>query len=755
MRKWLIGLGVVVAILGGAGLYVYGATQWDWFARTRGAGEIAGSSIPPTVISDRAERVNAAAGALGVEGESRILFGDLHVHTTFSTDAFMWALPLFGGEGVHPLADACDFARYCAQLDFWASTDHAEALTPTRWEETRRSVRQCNAVTGNGANPDMASFIGFEWTQVGRTPNDHYGHKNVIFPGLQDEDVAQRAIAAAGVATQALRGAPMALNRWLPVLDWRNRQDYFDFQRYARETRAAPDCDPDTPSRDLPRTCFEQAATPGELVARLDNQGLDYLLIPHGTSWGFYTPPGTTFDKQLQADMRPERQTLIEVMSGHGNSEEFRTWRDVIVSADGQTGECPAPTDSYEPACWRAGEIIRARCLAANDTAQVCEARAVETRRRAANMGVGYHLVAPGAAPTDWLAAGQCRDCFVPPFHHRPRTSVQYGLAITNFDDPANPRRFRWGFIGSSDNHRARPGTGFQPVQRALHTEASGVESDEWRTRVLGPRPEQSAEPANISRQDLLQRAGFQIVEAERQASFFTTGALAAVHAAGRNREAIYDSLRRRQVYATSGPRILLWFDLLNAPTEDLRGVRALPMGSEAVMSAAPRFRVRAAGDFRQAPGCPSFTNRGLPAERLQSLCGGECYNPTNERLRITRIEIVRIRPQATPGEDVAGLIEDVWRSFPCNDVGQGCTVEFTDPGFTRGRRDIVYYARAIQEPTPRINGANERPTRDAQGRVTAVNPCWGDWRTARGDNCLADVEERAWASPIYVNARR
>jgi hypothetical protein len=79
--------------------------------------------------------------------------------------------------------------------------------------------------------------------------------------------------------------------------------------------------------------------------------------------------------------------------------------------------------------------------------------------------------------------------------------------------------------------------------------------------------------------------------------------------------------------------------------------------------------------------------------------------------------------------------------------------VEFSDPEFVSGRRDAVYYVRAIQEPTPRVNGDNLRPTRDAEGRTTSVNPCWGDYRTSRSDNCASDVEERAWASPIYVNA--
>lgn len=755
MRRILIGLGVVVLILVGLGITAYGAANWDWFGRTRGAGAIEGQAIPAEVIAARGGTQASASTALGGAPDERVLFGDLHVHTTFSTDAFLWALPLFGGEGVHPLADACDFARYCSQLDFFASTDHAEALTPARWAEVRSSIRQCNAVSGDPQNPDMVSFIGFEWTQVGRTPADHYGHKNVIFPGLDDENLAQRAIAAAGVATQTLRGSPLALNRWLPFLDWRNHQDYFDFQHYTREIRNVPECARDVPSNQLPADCFEQAATPGELVERLDAQNLNFLLIPHGTSWGFYTPPGTTFDKQLTAQERPERQTLIEVMSGHGNSEQFRAWQDVIPSADGTSATCPAPSANYEPACWRAGEIIRTRCLSAHETAAACETRAAETRLRAANLGVAYHLLISGEQPQDWLDSGQCRDCWVPPFNHRPRTSVQYGLAITNFDDPEHWTRFRWGFIGSSDNHHARPGTGYKAYDRFRTTEAGGAQSDEWRTRMLGPEEPALDTPNAITQQELMTRSGFQLTETERQGSFFTTGALAAVHTEGRTREEIYAALQRREVYATSGPRILLWFDLLNAPGENGRGTQNAAMGSEVTMSQAPRFRVRAAGDFKQNPGCPDFTGQGMSAQRLEHLCGGECYNPSSERLHILRIEVVRIRPQIRPGEDVATLVEDVWRTFPCNDVGQGCTVEFSDPTFVSGRRDAVYYVRAIQEPTPRINAANLRPTRDAEGRTTAVNPCWGDYRTPRNDQCLADVEERAWASPIYINARR
>ena len=181
MRRILVSLAVLLAVVAaGAGLFWISARD-GWFGVEHDTGKITGREIPADVIAARASALTAAAP----QGEAKqILFGDLHVHTTISVDAFQYALPLLGGKGIHPLADACDFARYCSALDFWATTDHAESITTSRWKKIKDTVRSCQGVSGSKDSPDLVSFIGFEWTQVGRTPDTHFGHKNVIFRDL-------------------------------------------------------------------------------------------------------------------------------------------------------------------------------------------------------------------------------------------------------------------------------------------------------------------------------------------------------------------------------------------------------------------------------------------------------------------------------------------------------------------------------------------------------------------------------------------
>jgi hypothetical protein len=712
-------------------------------------GEIEGPARPPAWREARAaaqDEARAAWSAPPPSGERQILFGDLHVHTSWSIDSFIFQLPLFGSEGAHPPADACDYARYCSALDFFSLNDHAEGLTPERWEGTKESVRQCNALSGDPSDPDLVAYVGWEWTQASGTASEHFGHKNVIYPGLADEELPARPITSLPPDTMdRAPGAGMKAVRVMKRLPGPGFGGYADFLWWVERMTRVPDCPVGVDTRELPADCRENAYRPDVLFEKLSQWNLPVLVIPHGLSWGIHAPPGATIENQLTAARHdPAKQRLLEVYSGHGSSEAWRPFDE----PDPETGTCPEPTADYLPCCWRAGEIVRERC--GDLPEDECEARVVEARRLGAQAGEDPHLVLPDTQPEDWLDCDQCRDCFKPAMNLRPKESAQYALALSapGENEDGEPLRFRFGFVGSSDNHDARAGTGYKQVGRLDVTDARGLTRvHDWLLRdwILGD----AGDPARARAPERPSRSLRQLLDVERTSSFLYPGGLVAVHAEGRDRGSIFEALMERRVYGTSGPRILLWFDLVNGPDGPL------PMGSEVELDGPPRFEVRAVGSFRQQPGCPDESVRGLSPERLERLCRGECHHPSDERHPIVAIEVVRIRPRRAPGEPVELLIEDPWRRFECPGDPAGCGVVFEDPSWPRSGRDAVYYARALQEPTPAINGANLRTEFDAEGNPVRTTPCHGGWRTPADDDCLAPVQERAWSSPIFVDRPR
>jgi hypothetical protein len=511
-----------------------------------------------------------------------------------------------------------------------------------------------------------------------------------------------------------------------------------------------PDCETGIDSRELPSDCRENAETPDELFEKLGQWGLNPLVIPHGLAWGVHAPPGSSIENQLtRSGHDPDRQRLLEVYSGHGNSEEFRDYPEFAVDAEGER-ECPAPSGDYLACCWRAGQIIRSRCE--DPTSAICEERVEEAKRLTLRAGVSPHLVLPDSTPEDWLDCDQCRDCFKPAMNLRPGETAQFAAAVSNFDEAGpdgSPLRFRFGFIASSDNHSARPGTGYKQFARLDMTDARGMASPFYdrltRSFIMGSQADRRrAQAAPV------EERGFRgLIDVERGASFMFPGGLVAVHSEDRSREAIWRALESREVYGTSGPRILLWFDRIDAA-----GARS-PMGSALVTNEDPSFEVRAVGSFVQAPGCPESSRQTLGDERLERLCRGECYRPSDRRRLIEAIEVVRIRPQMRAGEPVAPLIEDPWLRLPCPPDPVGCVVRFEDPDYASSGRDAVYYVRALEEPSMAVNGASQRPEFDAAGDVVRTEPCHGGYRTPATDDCLAPVRERAWSSPIYVDQPR
>jgi hypothetical protein len=738
------GLANVTRIAIGILLFAAAITSLLWasgrgfFGDTIRAGTPRSPAHPPEIIADRERR--QAEATEEHRTTRQILFGDLHVHSSFSLDAFQLALPMSGGEGVHPVADACDFARHCAELDFWSINDHANSLTPRRWRETIEAIRACDATGSEGEDPDLVPFLGWEWTQMGSTPENHWGHKNVLLRDLEPEAIPTRPISAApppGVPSpfDAARGGTLALGLGAWLLEGGH-----DLAAFLTELASTPACPAGQPVRSLPEDCRESAATPAELFDRLRDWDVPVQVLPHGTTWGMYTPPGANWRKQLDPGQHdPDLQRVIEIYSGHGNAEEYRDWSGVEIDDDGLR-RCPPARVDYLPACQRAGEIIEERCLAEGENTEICDDRAARARQAFvdADRNAGPWTV-PGVLPDQWLDAGQCRDCFQPAFNYRPASSVQAILALEAPEHLAGSERFRFGFIGSSDNHTARAGTGYKEVERREFTDARMGEVGRSpitlnHRRSVAPRAERFE-----NRPDVPSVAFF---EAERGASFYLTGGLAAVHAACRSREAIWEALERREVYATSGPRILLWFDLVDTDGSH-------PMGSVVTRESTPRFRVRAVGSFEQKPGCPERSANALGTAEIERLCRGECYYPSDVRRPITRIEVVRIRPGQS---SLAESVEDPWLVLPCSGDSSGCVAEFEDPEYARNGQDSLYYVRAIENPAPTVDADPLGCAGSPEGDCPTPAPCF---ERPDDDDCLFPSEARAWSSPIFLEFGR
>ena len=132
MKRLLAALvGLLVA---GIGLYLVSA-RLGWLGNPPGPGEITGPGLPEAVVLARQTARSDAAAAAQTASTKHVMFGDFHVHTTYSTDAFLWSLPMAGGRGVHPIGDACDYARYCSGLDSDRSNSKAREGIQSYWEK--------------------------------------------------------------------------------------------------------------------------------------------------------------------------------------------------------------------------------------------------------------------------------------------------------------------------------------------------------------------------------------------------------------------------------------------------------------------------------------------------------------------------------------------------------------------------------------------------------------------------------------------
>ena len=210
---------------------------------------------------------------------------------------------------------------------------------------------------------------------------------------------------------------------------------------------------------------------------------------------------------------------------------------------------------------------------------------------------------------------------------------------------------------------------------------------------------------------------------------------LAAVWASENTREAIFDAMERKEVYATTGPRIgVRFFGGWNYTIDDLTSrtpatagyAKGTPMGGDlpppSEGSEAPTFMVYALKD-------PIGGN----LDRIQIVKGWlDADGETHEQVYDVAWAGDR-EPDANGKLPPIGSTVDVERATWTNSIGQGeMGTVWTDPDFDPSL-SAFYYARVIEIPTPRWT------VYDAF-RMGASLP----------DDAPTETQERAYTSPIW-----
>lgn len=572
-------------------------------------------------------------------------FGDLHVHTTYSFDAFIFgtrATPddaykfAKGGALTHPAGFEM---KLSAPLDFEAVTDHGIYLgmLPAMFDASSSvgnhpiSVGMREATTAaerRRAFNEMVSRI------RSRAPDDLY-----------DVEITKAAWADI-VAAAERNNDPGHFTTFIGY--------EFTSSGPARENLHRNVIYRGSEAPERPYTALDSPdGNPEDLWAWMDAEraaGRELLAIPHNSngSNGWMFQP-STFDGEPftpeYAEQRGRNEPLVEITQIKGTSE---------------THPALSPNDE-----WANFEIMPLR-VASTLRSQPDGSYVRQALRR----GIGFEQ----------------REGFNP---------------------------FKFGFIGSSDTHNAAGSFDeYNYWSKVGMTDAT----PQLRGSVPLDEPGPNGE-----------------VYADSYFHYWGASGLAGVWADANTREAIYDAFRRRETFATSGPRIRVRFfagygfpDDLPQRADGIEQAYAagVPMGGELLAGGGqvPDFYVWAS----RAPD-------SAPLQRLQIVKGWVTEDDTAEKVfDVACAGGVSPDPTDHRCPDNGASVDIETCEFSADTGAAELLTLWRDPEFDPGQR-AFYYVRVLENPTCR----------------------WSTWDAIRAgvpprEDLPATIQERAWSSPIW-----
>ena len=568
-------------------------------------------------------------------------FGETHVHTSSSMDAFI------GGNRLTP-EDAYRFARgeeviangsphkLKRPLDFCAVSDHAEYLgetftlmnegTPGYNDPVARQMREAN-----NYEDAMALFVKYVITPArtgGSSHPDFYQGEASTMSGWRKNFKATEKYNQPGLFTT------------LHAFEWTSAPNAGNLHRNIifRDTI-------------LPKIPFSanDSRDPQKLWAWMQLQidlGSTLLAIPHNSngSKGMMFPEVDIDGNPIStayAETRQKMEPLIEMMQIKGNSE-------------------------VHPQFWPNDEFA------------------------------------------DFEMAYSIQDYSGRKFEKR--NYVRYGLERgLKYEEDLGVNPFKYGFVGGTDNHNGTP---------------SNVEEDNYAVGSHG-YADQTAE--NRTKQ---------AIDGWATAYDINPGALTGVWAESNTRGAIWDAMKNKETFATSGPRMKVRlfggydFDAAysdNSFVED-GYAKGVPMGGDLseAKGKSPQFIVWAIKD----PIGPGL-------DRIQIIKGWMDHGEMKEKIYNVAVSDSREIKADGSVSPLNATVDLKTGDFNSDKGSAQLMTVWTDPDFDASQK-AFYYARVLQLPTARWNLYDEI-------RENVTFP----------ETVPKTLVERAWSSPIWYTPKK